>query len=143
VLEDYIGMAMTTKPQSMSPARSAASVSTGNRKIIRDMTFVRATADEIMPLVLGRDIELCCLLVSPVLKGMIDKGDHYVPELDDARAEVARIRIGYGEAVELAMTILAQGITGGRVKGSAVVNSIEEWIAEFEADEAGRVEHES
>lgn len=124
---------MTIKPKPKKPALSPTTRVQGDRKIVRDETFMRATADEIMPLALGRDIELSCLQFSPLLNGLVDEGDHYVPNTEDVLAEVARIRISYREAVELAMSILAQGITSGRVNGKAVAESIEQWVTEYEA----------
>ena len=114
----------------------------GDRRIVRDATFTRAVVDDIVPIHLGRDIELSCLQFSPLLNAMIDGGDHYVADADPVYAEVARIRINFGEAIELAMTLLQQGILAKRVRGDRVAKSILEWtqtaMAADETEDKGR-----
>lgn len=106
------------------------------KKIVRDVTFVRACADEILPLPLGRDVELSVLQFSPALIGIQEHEDHFEPKLEDSKTEVARIRIGYSEVVEFAMTMLNQGILLNRIKGEKVAETILEWTAEADLKRA-------
>lgn len=140
-MRTLIQVAMTDVPQpDRVPAASASPLSDpridGDRRIVRDATFSRAVVDDIVPLPLGRDIELSCLQYSPIFNAMIDKGDHYVPDVEVVYAEVARIRISVSEAIELAMSIISQGIQTGKVNGDKVAASILTWTKE--AAEAGQ-----
>ncbi len=105
----------------------------GDRRVVRDSTFSRAVADEVMPLMLGRDIELSFLQISPLFTTLLDKGDHYLPNGEATMAEVARVRISYAKAVSLAMDIIRSGIVDDRIRGDVVAASIVEWRKEAEA----------
>ncbi|KQM19592.1 hypothetical protein [Novosphingobium sp. Leaf2] len=108
-----------------------------DRKVVRDATFIRVVADEVLPLPLGRDVELICLQVSPLIHGINDEGDYYEPEVEPVWAEVARLRMNYGDVVKMAMTILHQGIVLDRIKGHVVVGQITQWLEDIEKQGAG------
>lgn len=120
------------EPEDAADAKSSATGNT-DRRIVREPGFTRAVVDDIVPIVLGRDVELSCLQFSPVLNGMVDKGDHYLQQIEPVYVEVARIRLTWRDAVDLGMQLLHKGIIRDVVKGNAVAEQIAKWAAEHEA----------
>lgn len=103
--------------------------------VVRDSTFVRAVADDVAVLPLGRDIELACLHYGGQINALDETAEHYSVVGDDSITEVARIRLYFPQAVTLAMRILQYGVEANRVKRDAVVTSIQQWTAD-KVDEA-------
>lgn len=81
-----------------------------NILVVRDQTFSRAACDEVIPVIIGKDVELCCIQYGPRLESFQVIGDEdsekRVRFASNEVTEVARIRVGLGGAVEAALVFL-------------------------------------
>jgi len=98
--------------------------------IVRDPTFVRFVADEIIFSDLGRDMEVSFLQYGPLYQYRVGMEDVNTFESDDAITEVARMRISFPSLVSLAMNLISYGVVNNRLKSEAVRASFDAWIEE-------------
>lgn len=99
-------------------------------EVVRDSTFHRFVADEALMTVLGRDLEVGFLQYGPIYETQTDHGEYEMTESKRVVTEVARMRIAYGDFLNMVMNFLHTGIADGKLKGEAVQKSISEWIVE-------------
>lgn len=107
----------------------------GSRAILRDVTFSRGIADRVVVIDLGRDLELACLQVGPVLTSFTDGADADRFDGDPVYTETMRLRLPWYCAVSTAMEILEQGIKTDKIHGDKIAESLAEWIADSESTE--------
>ena len=115
---------------------SAVASAEKSRSIVRDSSFARGVADRVIVIDLGRDLELACLQVGPVLTAFTEEEDAERYDGSPVYTEVVRLRLPWYGAVGMAMQILEQGIRTDKVHGHKIAESIAELVAEVEAAES-------
>jgi hypothetical protein len=102
--------------------------------VVRDSTFCRIYADYTLLVRSDKDIELVCLQAGAGLIGLLPSENGTALDFEDGLTEIARIRMGWSSAVELAMNILAQGIESGRINKAILLDNLATSQAEDKAD---------
>lgn len=100
--------------------------------IVRDNTFTRAVVDKVVILDLGRDVELACVQIGPVLTSLQDMEIHEKVDMTPSLTEVARLRMSWPSAVSMAMHVIEQGITSDKLRGDAILKSITDLVVKSE-----------
>lgn len=95
----------------------------------RDPTFSRVTLDKALIVPLGRDLEISCLQSGPLIERIINSKDAEKLELNPIYSEVARIRLGWPEAINLAMNILQAGIFNNTLNRDKLLEFITDMIS--------------
>lgn len=101
-------------------------------EIVRDTTFSRFVADEALLTDLGRDLEVGFIQYGPVYTVQMDESDCEVTESRRVLTEVARMRMSYPAMVNFAMAFIRAGIESNKLKGDAILGSIQQWSDECE-----------
>lgn len=99
-------------------------------EVVRDSTFTRFVADEAVINLVGRELEVAFLQYGPMLVRQIEQGEFERTESRNVVTEVARMRMGNTDFMQMVMEFLRSGINGGWLKGDAIGRTIAEWTAE-------------
>lgn len=100
--------------------------------VVRDVTFSRAVVDKTIVFELGRDIEIGCLQVGPEIENIIDHDDREELVLNPVLTEIVRLRLGWPEALNLAMQVISSGISSDRVNREKLLEAISDVKPESE-----------
>jgi hypothetical protein len=97
-------------------------------RVVRDSTFVRLFADNVIAQNLGRDIELCLIQFGGHLTHYLDSDTEGSVKHSNTVTEAGRVRFAWPIAVNLAMMILSQGVNTGLIDGDKLIQRLQEEI---------------
>lgn len=121
--------------ESIALAKKPATPKNKDRGVVRDETFHRAVADKVIPIDLGRDIELSFLQVGPRLIGFSENAEFESFHGERVYSEVARIRVDVPTMVGLALQFIELGISRNKLHGEKIAETIAKWSEEANAAE--------
>lgn len=110
--------------QETEPLDRAHSAERPEIRVVRDNTFFRACVDHAYVIPLGRDLEISCVQGGPQIDSLTDFDDRQQLNFAAVLNEVARLRIGWREAVGLAVQILDAGMNLGHIKRDQIIETI-------------------